>query len=155
MKEALPRHFQKFVKAYPDVWEAHQKMSEACAACGPLDRKTRELIKVGIAGAALEETALPRHAVMALQEGAKKEEVYQAILMLITTVGFPRAFAALKWANQVFDGHGRAASDRDSDSTRGGGKEYDMPFIPTRSDVSGSTSEILCPNIVNYELSHQ
>ncbi|UCD51897.1 MAG: carboxymuconolactone decarboxylase family protein [Phycisphaerales bacterium] len=103
MKEALPQHFQKFVKAYPDVWDAHQQMSEACAACGPLDRKTRELIKVGIAGAALQETALQRHAVMAMQEGARKEEVYQAILMLITTVGFPRASAALKWAQQALE----------------------------------------------------
>lgn len=103
MKETLPRHFQKFVKAYPDVWDAHEKMSEACATCGPLDRKTRELIKVGIAGAALQETALQRHAVMAVQEGARKEEVYQAILMLITTVGFPRASAALKCAQQALE----------------------------------------------------
>jgi alkylhydroperoxidase/carboxymuconolactone decarboxylase family protein YurZ len=35
---------------------------------------------------------------MAMQEGATKEEIYQAILLLITTVGFPRASAALKWA---------------------------------------------------------
>ena len=60
MKEALPEHFQSFVKEYPDVWEAHQKLSEACAASGPLDRKTRELIKVGISGAANQVTALQR-----------------------------------------------------------------------------------------------
>jgi len=103
MEEALPRHFQKFVGQYPDVWEAHQKMSEACAACGPLDRKTRELIKVGIAGAALQETALQRHAIMASQEGATNEEIYQAVLMLITTIGFPRASAALKWAQEALE----------------------------------------------------
>ena len=103
MKEAFPQHFQRFVKTYPDIWAAHQQMSEACAACGPLDRKTRELIKVGIAGATLQETALQRHAVMAVQEGARKAEVYQAILMLITTIGFPRASAALKWAQEALE----------------------------------------------------
>ncbi len=98
MKETLPEHFQDFVRKYPDVWEAHQKLSEACAQAGPLDRKTRELIKVGISGAANQITALQRHAVMAVQAGATEEEVYQTILLLITTVGFPRASAALQWA---------------------------------------------------------
>jgi 4-carboxymuconolactone decarboxylase len=101
MKETLPKHFQDFVQNYPDVWEAHQKLSEACAQSGPLDRKTRELIKVGISGAAHQTTALQRHAVMAVQAGATKEEVYQTILLLITTVGFPRASAALQWAQDA------------------------------------------------------
>ncbi|MBW8039441.1 MAG: carboxymuconolactone decarboxylase family protein [Planctomycetes bacterium] len=98
MEEKLPEHFTKFVKKYPKVWEAHQKLTEACAESGPLDRKTRELIKVAISGAANMETAVQRHVVMAVQEGATEEEVYQAILLLITTIGFPRASASLKWA---------------------------------------------------------
>jgi 4-carboxymuconolactone decarboxylase len=101
MKETLPEHFQSFIKEYPQVWDAHQKLSEACANCGPLDRKTRELIKVAIAGAANQTTALQRHVVMAMQAGATEEEVYQAILLLITTVGFPRASAAMQWAKSV------------------------------------------------------
>ena len=102
MKETLPQHFKKFVEEYPKVWEAHQKLTEACVECGPIDRKTRELIKVAISGTANQETALQRHALMAIQEGATKEEIYQAILLLITTVGFPRASAALKWAECAF-----------------------------------------------------
>ena len=101
MKEKLPQHFTKFVEKYPQVWEAHQKLTEASAEAGPLDRKTRELIKVAISGAANQETALERHAVMAMQEGAKEEEIYQTILQLITIVGFPRASAALKWAERA------------------------------------------------------
>ncbi len=101
MKETLPQHFQDFVQNYPEVWEAHQKLSEACARSGPLDHKTRALIKVGISGAANQITALQRHAVMAVQAGATEEEVYQTILLLITTVGFPRASAALQWAQNA------------------------------------------------------
>jgi len=101
MKEELPEHFRSFVREYPDIWEAHQKLSETCAACGPLDRKTRELIKVGISGAANQTTALQRHAVMAVQAGATQEEVFQAVLLMITTVGFPRASAALQWARNA------------------------------------------------------
>ena len=101
MKETLPKHFDNFVKKYPEVWQGHQELTQACANSGPLDRKTRELIKVAISATANQETAMERHAVMAVQEGAKEEEVYQAILLLITTVGFPRASAALKWAERA------------------------------------------------------
>ncbi|MEJ2703035.1 MAG: carboxymuconolactone decarboxylase family protein [Sedimentisphaerales bacterium] len=111
MKEKLPIHFRKFVEKYPDVWEAHQKLTIACAEAGPLDRKTRELIKVAISGTAGMETALQRHAIMAVKEGASEEEVYQTILMLITTVGFPKAAAAMKWAQSSLEAE--AGSNRD------------------------------------------
>lgn len=101
MKETLPQHFKNFVEQYPNVWEGHQKLTEACAEAGPLERKSRELIKVAVSGAVGQETAVERHAVMAVQEGASEREVYQAILLLITTVGFPRASAALKWAERA------------------------------------------------------
>lgn len=101
MKEKLPEHFTKFVENYPEVWQGHQSLTEACAKAGPLDRKTRELIKVAIAATANQETAVERHAVMAVQHGAEQQEVYHAVLMLITTVGFPRAAAALKWAQRA------------------------------------------------------
>ncbi len=83
------------------MWEAHQRLSEACAEAGPLDRKTRELIKVAISGTANQVTALQRHAVMAIQAGATEQEIYQTILLLITTIGFPRASAALQWARNA------------------------------------------------------
>jgi 4-carboxymuconolactone decarboxylase len=101
MKKSLPPHFKNFVKKYPDVWDAHQKLTEACADAGPLDRKTRELIKVAIAGTANQETAVERHVVMAIEEGAKKEEIYHAILLMTTIIGFPRTSAALKWAERA------------------------------------------------------
>lgn len=103
MKESLPEHFHNFVKDYPQVWEAHQKLSEACGEAGPLDRKTRELIKVAISGTANQITALQRHAVMAVQAGATDKEIYQTILLLITTIGWPRAAAAMQWAKNVLN----------------------------------------------------
>jgi AhpD family alkylhydroperoxidase len=101
MNEELPKHFKKFVEKYPDIWEGHQKVAIACSESGPLDRKIRELIKVAISGAANQETAVRRHAIMAKQEGASEEEIYQSALLLITTVGFPQASAALKWAEDA------------------------------------------------------
>jgi AhpD family alkylhydroperoxidase len=104
MKKELPEHFKKFLDKYPDIWEAHQKMTEASAECGPLDRKTRELIKVAASAAAGLETPVERHAIMAVQDGATEDEVFQTIMQLVTIVGFPRASAALKWAERALTG---------------------------------------------------
>ncbi|RJP15640.1 MAG: carboxymuconolactone decarboxylase family protein [Candidatus Abyssobacteria bacterium SURF_5] len=101
MKKSLPPHFKKFVDKYPDIWNAHQKLTEACAEAGPLDRKTRELIKLAISATASQETAVERHAVMAIEAGAKREEVYHAVLLMTTVIGFPRTSAALKWAERA------------------------------------------------------
>lgn len=60
--------------------------------------ETRELIEVCISGAANQITALQRHAVMAVQAHKIQEEVYQTILVPVTTVGFPCVSAALQWA---------------------------------------------------------
>jgi alkylhydroperoxidase/carboxymuconolactone decarboxylase family protein YurZ len=112
-KKGLPETFKSIVKKYPDVWEAHEQLTRACAEAGPLDRKTRELIKVGISLGAGLETATQRHAIMAKENGATDNEIYQAVLMAMTTCGHPKTAAGWQW---VRDALGR--SPRGSKSTR-------------------------------------
>ena len=57
----LPKTFQTFKKKHGAIWDAHEQLSLACAEAGPLDRKTRELIKIGISVGAGLETATKRH----------------------------------------------------------------------------------------------
>jgi alkylhydroperoxidase/carboxymuconolactone decarboxylase family protein YurZ len=102
-KKDLPKTFKKIKDTYPNVWGAHEKLTKACAEAGPLDRKTVELIKVGICIGAGLETATQRHAIMAMENGAMKDEVYQAVLMAMTTVGHPRAAAGWKWVESVLE----------------------------------------------------
>ena len=99
----LPRTFQNVVEKYPEVWKAHEQLTKACAEAGPLNRKTVELIKVGICIGAGLETATQRHAIMARENGAMEEEIYQAALMAMTTLGHPRAAAGWKWVNSVLE----------------------------------------------------
>jgi len=99
--EKLPRTFKDFVKKHGNVWDAHEQLTRACAETGPLDRKTRELIKIGISVAAQLETATQRHAIMARENGATAEEIYQAVLMTMTTCGHPTAVAGWQWANDA------------------------------------------------------
>ena len=48
-KNELPTRFQQFGKKYPAVMQAYQALGEATAEAGPLDAKTRALVKLGIA----------------------------------------------------------------------------------------------------------
>jgi 4-carboxymuconolactone decarboxylase len=56
---------------------------------GPLDEKTRALIKLAAAGAAGHHTALETHLVAAREAGLTDAEILHALLMLVSTCGFP------------------------------------------------------------------
>jgi len=108
-KKKLPETFRSIVKKYPQIWEAHEQLTRACADVGPLDRKTRELIKVGISLGAGLETATQRHAIMAKENGATEEEIYQAVLMAMTTCGHPKTAAAWQWVRSALEGSAKGS----------------------------------------------
>jgi alkylhydroperoxidase/carboxymuconolactone decarboxylase family protein YurZ len=108
-KKALPKTFKSIVKLYPDVWEAHEQLTKACAEAGPLNRKTRELIKVGISVGAGLETATQRHAIMAKENGASEAEIYQTVLMAMTTCGHPKTAAGWAWVRSALDGSSKGS----------------------------------------------
>jgi len=48
-KTKPPKRYLKFQKNFPKVGNAYETLGETCHGTGPLDFKTRELIKLGIA----------------------------------------------------------------------------------------------------------
>ena len=55
----LPATFKAFIQKFAALGEAHEQVAKAVDAAGPLDRKTCELIKVGICiGGGLESAGL-------------------------------------------------------------------------------------------------
>jgi 4-carboxymuconolactone decarboxylase len=101
--ERLPGTYKQFVARFPDLGEAHARIGKAVEACGPLDRKTLELIKIGISVGAGLETATRSHVRQALQHGASEAEIEQAVLLAYNTVGWPRMIAAWTWARQQIE----------------------------------------------------
>jgi alkylhydroperoxidase/carboxymuconolactone decarboxylase family protein YurZ len=101
MKARLPRWSKRFQKDHGSVWRAFQKLGEECHRAGPLDARTRRLVKVGIATASGSEGAVHSAVRNALAEGVSPEEIRHAILLSITTIGFPNGQAALSWAEEV------------------------------------------------------
>jgi len=52
VKAEFPKWTKHFQKEYPKVWKAFQKLGDECHGAGPLDARTRRLVKVGIAAGA-------------------------------------------------------------------------------------------------------
>jgi alkylhydroperoxidase/carboxymuconolactone decarboxylase family protein YurZ len=101
--EKLPGVFKQFVAKFPKLGEAHQQIGQAAETSGPLDRKTIELIKIGISIGAGLETATRSHVRQAMQHGATEAEIEQSILLAYNTLGWPRMIAAWTWARQQIE----------------------------------------------------
>jgi 4-carboxymuconolactone decarboxylase len=56
---------------------------------GPLDERTRALLKVAVSAASGHQRALQTHLAAAREAGIGEPEIVHALLMLVTTCGFP------------------------------------------------------------------
>ena len=90
MQEPLPDSISGFEKKHPAVWETFAKLGDACHETGPLDEKTRRLVKISMAVAFRHAGAVHSATRNALKCGV-------VAILAITTVGWPSAFAAMTW----------------------------------------------------------
>ncbi len=97
----LPVSYQDFQAQQPDVWSAYDRLGAACHAAGPLDERTRQLVKLGIAIGQRAEGAVHSHTRKALDAGVTPEEIRHVVLLAIPTVGFPNSMAALTWVEDI------------------------------------------------------
>ena len=96
-----PKRFQKFVKEYPKVAKAYETLGDEVHAVGPLDEKTRALVKLSISVGARLEGAVHSHVRKALAVGAKPDELRHVALLSLPTIGLPSMMAALSWIDDV------------------------------------------------------
>ncbi len=99
----LPRTFTRFTEKFPELREAHEGIARIADQAGPLDRRQCELIKMGICMGAGLESAFRSHVRRAREHGATTAEIEQAVLLAMTSVGFPRTAAAWQWAWKQID----------------------------------------------------
>ncbi len=101
MTEFLPPLYLRIRRRFPDFVEKHEAFAGACHELGPLDQRTRHLVKLGIAIGADRQGAVASHVRQALEAGATPAEIEHAALLAAPTVGFPAAAAALSWVEEV------------------------------------------------------
>lgn len=103
MSDYLPDIYVSFRERFPDVAKAQDDLGAALDAVGPLDGRSRRLVKLGIAIGALAEGAVRSNVRKALAEGATPDEIRHVTMLAITTAGFPAAIAALSWVDEVLE----------------------------------------------------
>jgi alkylhydroperoxidase/carboxymuconolactone decarboxylase family protein YurZ len=100
----LPGQYRWLFQEYPRVGKAYEGLGEAVHAAGPLDERTRALVKLGISMGARLEGGVHSHTRKALQAGVKPEEILHAALLAMPTLGLPSTMAALTWVRDILEG---------------------------------------------------
>ena len=91
-----PVTYQRFSKRYAKLRDAWDLAAEAGKE-GPLDEKTRRLIKLGIAIGNMGEGAVHSSVRKAVAAGASNEEIYQVLALAAGNLGFPSSVAVFTW----------------------------------------------------------
>ena len=100
---AVPKRFKKFKEDFPQVASAYEALGDAVHKSGPLDDKTRALVKLGISAGARLEGGFHSHVRKAIDAGVTKEEMVHAVMLALPTIGLPSMMAALTWIDDVFE----------------------------------------------------
>src|ERR1700690_2947045 len=103
----LPKPYQQFRQDHPDVYKAYENLGKITAESGPLDIKTRELIKLGMGATTKSESAVQSHTHRALQAGATAAEIEHTLMLGITTFSFSTMMAARTWAKEAIGNHSK------------------------------------------------
>ncbi len=101
--DELPSSAGKIARTFPAVWEAYAALGKATAEAGPLDDRTRRLVKLALSIGASSEGAVHSHTRRALEQGISKKELKQVALLAISTLGLPQAVRGFTWIEDVTD----------------------------------------------------
>jgi len=103
MTVEYPRHFLRLKEKYPQLIEAHERAGELGRKAGPLQDKYTHLVQIATCVALRSEGGVHSHTRRALEAGATPDEIYHALILLISTAGFPAASAGFSWVNDVIE----------------------------------------------------
>jgi len=101
MAKQLPNQYVSIQRRFKKYFDAAKNLGKVASESGPIDAKTSQLIQLAASAAIRSEGSVHSHARRALEAGAKPEEIYHALILLTSTIGFPTMSAALSWADDV------------------------------------------------------
>jgi AhpD family alkylhydroperoxidase len=102
-QKKLPGLHGSIRKKYRKLGTALDNLGKTVRTLGPLDEKTSHLIQLAASAAIRSEGAVHSHVRRAVEAGAEREEIYHALLVLTSTIGFPAVAAAVSWAEDILD----------------------------------------------------
>jgi len=100
--QELPKHYMSIGRRYEKYGDVLSDLGRVVKEIGPIDDQTSHLIQLAASAAIRSEGAVHSHARQAMEQGASSEEVYQSLLLLTSTIGFPNVAAAISWVDDLF-----------------------------------------------------
>ena len=97
MSKKLPKAVNHFRKRHPRVWKAFNDLGELCHESGPLDERSRRLVKLALSIGAGLEGATHSAVRNALETGISHDEIEHVAVLAISTLGLPAATRAMTW----------------------------------------------------------
>ncbi len=100
-EQGMPKWYLYTKEKHENYIAAVEQLGEAVRREGPLDEKTSQLIQLAAAAAIRSEGSVHSHARRAVKAGASPDEVFHAVILLTSTIGFPGTSAALSWVHDA------------------------------------------------------
>ena len=97
----LPEIYVGFRERFPTLAAALDAVGKSVDEAGPLDDRTRALVRLGVAIGSVAEGAVRSNTRKALAAGASPEEIVHVAVLAISVRGFPAAIAGLGWVDEV------------------------------------------------------
>lgn len=94
--DVIEKNLNYLVENHSEIYDAYERFGKLVhEKGGPIDEKTRWLIKVALSASNQYEYALRTHIIKAIKSGCTKEEIEHAILLVAPTCGFPKMMEGL------------------------------------------------------------
>jgi len=97
----VPERFRIFCERHPGVATAYENLAAECRKAGPLGVRDQALARLGVAVGSQVEGAVRSQARKALDAGLTSDEIRHAIMLSLSTIGYPRMMAALTWTEDL------------------------------------------------------
>jgi 4-carboxymuconolactone decarboxylase len=94
--DVIEKNLKYLIENHGEIYDAYESYGRLVhEKGGPLDEKTRWLIKIALSTSCQYEHALRTHILKALKSGCTKEEIEHTILLVAPTAGFPKTMEGL------------------------------------------------------------
>ncbi|MEW5728380.1 MAG: carboxymuconolactone decarboxylase family protein [Pseudomonadota bacterium] len=103
MKKPLPHGAQTLADRHADLWRAYTDLGAAAADAGPLDARTRRLVKLALSIAVGSEGSTHSHVRRARDEGLSADEIRHVALLAVPTLGLPAAVKGMTWIDDIIE----------------------------------------------------
>jgi 4-carboxymuconolactone decarboxylase len=105
--ERLPKRYKQFLEKYPEIAKCYNELGDAVHQWGPLDDRSRALVKLAISGSTLQKSAFKSHIRKAIALGISRKEIEHVAFLTLPTMGFSTTMTLLSFIDEQMNSEGQ------------------------------------------------